>query len=210
MRPELAERTLFLRSFLAHPRQVGAALPTSRRAVRDMLDLADIAAASVVVEFGAGTGVHTTEILARLGTDGRLLAFEIDPRLAGPLAASLSDSRLQVVTDSAENLEAYLDGHRPDVIVSALPFTSLPAQVRRRILERSRQVLPPGGVMLVLQYSPLLQGELRRTFGSVRRRLSLLNVPPAFLFACRPAPAGAGGTGGQGTGGQGTGGQRTA
>jgi phospholipid N-methyltransferase len=41
------------------------------------------------------------------------------------------------------------------------------------------------GVMLVLQYSPFIQRELERLFGSVRRRLSLLNVPPAVLFACR-------------------------
>nr|MBA2429871.1 methyltransferase type 12 [Thermoleophilaceae bacterium] len=34
------ERRRFLRSFLAHPRRVGAVLPTSRRAVRDLLDMA--------------------------------------------------------------------------------------------------------------------------------------------------------------------------
>jgi hypothetical protein len=39
-------------------------------------------------------------------------------------------------------------------------------------------------VALVIQYSPLIQNELRRLFGSVRRRISPLNVPPAFLFAC--------------------------
>ena len=189
MRADIAERSLFLRSFLAHPRQVGAILPTSRRAVRAMLDMADLPAARLVLELGAGTGSHTGEILARLGPEARLLAFEIDPALAGALAAKLRDPRLRVVTDSAEHVEAYLDGARADVVVSAIPFTSLPAPLPATILERARDALRPGGVMLVLQYSPLLQGELRRVFGSVRRRLSLLNVPPAFLFACTvPAP----------------------
>jgi phospholipid N-methyltransferase len=39
--------------------------------------------------------------------------------------------------------------------------------------------------VLVIQYSPLMQPELRKRFGSVRRRMSVRNVPPAFLFACR-------------------------
>jgi hypothetical protein len=43
-------------------------------------------------------------------------------------------------------------------------------------------------VALVIQYSPLIQNELRRLFGSVRRRISPLNVPPAFLFACSLQP----------------------
>src|SRR3954470_23425780 len=82
MRQHLTDRLRFLRAFLAHPRQVGAVLPTSHAAVRDMLDMADIPGAQLVVELGAGTGVQTGEILARLGPDARLLSFEIDPDLA--------------------------------------------------------------------------------------------------------------------------------
>ena len=67
MREHLTDRLRFLRAFLANPRQVGAVLPTSRTAVRDMLDLADVPAADLVVELGAGTGVQTEEVLARLG-----------------------------------------------------------------------------------------------------------------------------------------------
>ncbi len=151
-----------------------------------MLGLAPLGEARCVVELGAGTGPYTGEILRRLGPQGRLLAFEIDPELARGLAGRFSDPRLRVVADSAANLEAHLDGARPDVVVSALPFTSLPATVRTEVLDTARRVLAPDGVMLVLQYSLLVQRELRRRFGSVERRLSPLNVPPAVLFVCRP------------------------
>lgn len=181
----IGERALFLRSFLEHPRLVGAVLPTSRRAVRDMLDLAPVERARHVVELGAGTGVYTREILARLGPGASLLALEIDPRMARELAARMSDARLRVLAESAEQVEAHLDGERADVIVSGLPFTSLPTPVRGAVLAAARRALAPDGTMLVLQYSPLVEGELRRTFGSVTRRISPLNVPPAFLFACR-------------------------
>jgi len=178
-----------LRSFLAAPGRVGAVLPTSRRTVRATLDMAPIAGAACVVELGAGTGPYTREILARLGAYGRLLAFELDPALAGALERDLPDPRLQVIADSAARLEAHLEGQRPDVIVSALPFTSLGTEVRTEILEVARKVLADDGVMLVLQYSPFMQRDLERTFGRVRRSLSPLNVPPAVLFACRPDEA---------------------
>jgi len=65
-----------------------------------------------------------------------------------------------------------------------LPFTSLKSDVRGRILRQVVQALAPEGVALVLQYTPIIQRQLRRLFPSVKRRISPLNVPPAFLFAC--------------------------
>jgi phospholipid N-methyltransferase len=184
MRRNLQERLLFLRSFLAHPRQVGAILPTSRRAVEDMLDMADVPGARCIVELGAGTGSHTGPILARMGPDARLLAFEIDHDLAASLSARFDDPRLSVFPESAESLPERLGGTRPDIVVSALPFTSLPGDTGRRILELTQRSLAPDGVFLVLQYSVFVRKTLQRMFGSVRQRWSPRNVPPAFLFAC--------------------------
>ena len=179
----LTDRLRFLRAFVAHPRQVGAVLPTSRAAVRDMLDLGDVPGADLVVELGAGTGVQTGEILARLAPDARLVSMEIDPGLARLLASRFADPRLQVVRDSAENLDVHLGGKRADVVVSALPYTSLEPDLRRRLLDLLPSMVAPAGTVLVIQYLPLMQGELRRRFGALRRRISPRNVPPAFLFA---------------------------
>ncbi len=114
MRQHLTDPLRFFAAFLANPRQVGAVLPTSRTAVRGMLDLADVPGADLVVELGAGTGVQTGEILARLRPDARLVAVEIDPKLSALLAKRYAgDDRLQVVTDSAEKVTAF----RPEMAV---------------------------------------------------------------------------------------------
>lgn len=190
MRSTLSEQLLFLRAFVAHPRQVGAVLPTSARAVGDMLDMADLGEARLVVELGAGTGSHTGPVLQRLGPQAKMIAFEIDPGMAEALRAKLVDPRLRVVTGSAEDVIEVLAGQRPEMVVSALPFTSLPSGIGRTILERTAGVLAPGGTLLVLQYSPLIARELSRLFATVSRRVCLRNVPPAFLYACRdPRPA---------------------
>jgi phospholipid N-methyltransferase len=184
MRTNISERLLFLRSFLAHPRQMGAILPTSRRAVGDMLDMADVPSARLIVELGAGTGSHTGPILERLAPDARLLAYEIDPALAASLAQRYDDPRLEVIAGSAEDLPSRLGEERPDIVISALPFTSLPGDTGRRILEMTSRTLAPDGVFLVLQYSVFVRKKLHLLFGSIRQRWSPLNVPPAFLFAC--------------------------
>jgi phospholipid N-methyltransferase len=180
----LGDGLRLLRAFATNPRQVGAVLPTSRTAVRAMLDLADVPSARLVVELGAGTGVATRELLARLGPDARLVAVEIDPQLARLLTERLRDPRLQVVVGSAEDLGDHLDGERADVVVSMLPFTSLEAGLRGRLLDQLPRALTPAGTALVIQYSPLVLGELRRRFAGVRIRVTPWNVPPAFLYAC--------------------------
>jgi phospholipid N-methyltransferase len=149
-----------------------------------MLDMADLSSARLVVELGAGTGVYTREILRRIPDEARLLAFEVDEELVQPLSGRMADHRLRVVEDSAENVGEYLNGERADVVVSGLPFTSLPAEVKSRVLRESMKVLVPGGCMLVLQYSPFVRQDLSKLFTDVRLRISPLNVPPAFLFRC--------------------------
>ncbi|TFV49522.1 methyltransferase domain-containing protein [Blastococcus sp. TF02A_35] len=182
---QLTDRLRFLGAFIANPRQVGAVLPTSRTAVRDMLDLADVPGADLVVELGAGTGAQTQEILARMKPGARLVTLEIDPRLAKLLDERFDDPRVQVVCDSAENLDAHLGGAKADVMVSALPYTSLEQRLRQRILDVLPGALAPDGTVVVIQYSPLMLADFRRRFRTVDWRVTPWNVPPAFLFACR-------------------------
>ena len=185
MKRDLQERIRFFRSFLANPRRVGAVLPTSRWAVQDMLDMANLSQARHVAELGAGTGAYTGEILKRLQPDARFLAFEIDPDLAAVISERFNDPRLQVINDSVENIADYLDGAKVDVAVSAIPFTSLPEDAKQNIFRAVAKVLASEGVMVQIQYSTVMQEELTQRFASVRRRLSPLNVTPAFLYACR-------------------------
>lgn len=190
----LRRRLLFARSMVLHPGRVGAVWPTSRFAVRDLLGMADLSRARAVAEFGVGTGVYTEETLRRLPPDATLLAFEVDGAMAGAVEGRLGgDRRLRVIRDSAENVESYLDGAKLDAIVCSLPFTTLPREVTRGVLLAARRSLKPDGRLLVLQYSGAALPELRRHFAPIERRISPLNLPPAFLFSCSvaraPAPA---------------------
>jgi phospholipid N-methyltransferase len=190
-RRRLADAASFWRAFASHPAQVGAVLPTSAPTVSKMLDLAgpdfDWRDAKVIVELGAGTGVYTEQILQRVGPQTQVLTFERDHTLAQRLIARLGPGHpnLTVVDGDAAGLEERLDGRLAPLVVSALPWTSLPAEVRDRLLTMIGRNLAPGGALLTIQYSTHRERDFAEYFGRIGHVWSLRNVPPAALYDLR-------------------------
>lgn len=184
------ERWLFVRRFVAAPRYMGSITPSSRYLVRALIRLADISSARVVVELGPGTGPFTAGLLAGLPEEGRLLCIERDPHLAEHLRRRLPDSRLTVVTGDARTLQQTLGdsglGGQVPLIVSGLPFTSLPAADREAILTAVTRCLTPDGRFLLYQYSQAMRPHLCRHFRRVESRWELRNIPPAVCIRCTP------------------------
>lgn len=182
------ERLLFLRRTLAAPRYSGSITPSSRYLVQTLLCLSDIAATRTAVELGPGTGPFTAGLLERLPAEGKLLCIERDPELADHLRGRFHDPRLTVVTGDAQDLEQHLTDHglegKVPLIVSGLPFTSLPAELREAILSAIVRCLASDGSFLLYQYSYAMRRHLRRYFRQVESRWELRNIPPAVCMRC--------------------------
>ena len=182
------DRATFLRSFLRDWRTIGSVTPSSRFLVDAMLDEVDFGRARRVVEYGPGTGVFTVEALRRLRTDGQLLALDTEAHFIEALRQRLPDPRLIAVPGSAASVErhvAALGWAAADAIISGIPYTAMPAELRTAILRASAAALAPDGLFLAYQYSPYIRPLLGRLYGCVRTRWVALNVPPAFYFVCR-------------------------
>jgi phospholipid N-methyltransferase len=187
-RSRVGQLLVFARSFLRHPRMLGSVVPSSRFLVRHLLDEIQFDRARVLVEYGPGVGPLTTALLARMRPDARLVAFEMNPELAAFLRETVRDPRLHVVETSAEHAPqvlAQLGLPRADHVVSGIPFSTMPADVRRRVVRATRAILRPGGTFLVYQFSRAVLPDLRETFDAVERDFEPLNIPPAQLFYCR-------------------------
>lgn len=179
---------MFARNFLANPRGTGSVIPSSRRLTQLLLADFDWSKASTVVEYGPGTGVVTRALLARLGPEARLFAFEINGDFVAYLRQSITDPRLTVVEASAEDVAAVLAKHglaQCDAAVSSLPFSIMPPRVRLRIIAATGKVLAPGAMLVGYQYSTRWLRELRRGFKHVTVRFEPRNWPPAFVFTAR-------------------------
>jgi len=183
---------LFALNFFRHPKMLGSIVPSSRFLIRQLLEPVDWAQARVIVEYGPGVGVITTEVLRRMGPDAILIAIETNPDFVSYLRDSIKDERLHVVEGSAESVDEILRRYgqsNASYIISGIPFSTIPAPVRERILLKTCEVLKPGGSFLVYQFSSRVLQDLQRIFRYVRRKFEPLNVLPAHLFFCQPDTA---------------------
>ena len=178
---------LFARNFFRHPRMLGSIVPSSRFLIKQLLQPIDWARARVIVEYGPGVGGITAEILRRMRPDAMLIAIETNPAFVSFLRSSFADGRLHVVEASAVAVDEILHqlGHsQASYIISGIPFSTIPAALRERVLRKTCDVLEPGGSFLVYQFSTRVLQDLQRIFRYVRRRFEPLNVLPAHLFFC--------------------------
>lgn len=184
----------FFKTFLGNPLQVGAVLPSGERLCQEITDPIDFATAKVIVEFGPGTGAFTEVLHRRMAPGAKLLALELNPRMAEGIAERFPD--VDLIVDSAEHLRQHLDARgidQVDAIVSGLPFALFPADVQIRILEAAHASLVPGGQFLSFTYYhsfAVPQGKryfarLRRIFSDVEREPVMRNIPPAFVLRAR-------------------------
>ena len=183
---------LFALNFFRHPKMLGSIVPSSRFLIRQLLEPVDWGQARVIVEYGPGVGVITTEVLRRMGPDTMLIAIETNPDFVNYLRDSIKDERLHVVEGSAESVDEILRRYgqsNASYIISGIPFSTIPAPVRDRILLKTCEVLKPGGSFLVYQFSSRVLQDLQRIFRYVRRKFEPLNVLPAHLFFCQPDTA---------------------
>jgi phospholipid N-methyltransferase len=185
-------RLLFARNFFRHPRMLGSIVPSSRFLIKQLLEPINWNRARVIVEYGPGVGGITAEVLRRMRPEARLIAIEMNPDFVSYLRESIRDARLQVVEGSAESVAEILRRFgctSADYIISGIPFSTIPAPLRERILRSTHDALAPGGAFLVYQFSTRVLQDLKRIFGYVARRFEPLNVLPAHLFICQPVSA---------------------
>ena len=174
----------FLIEGLRDIQTVGTIASTSSSTGRRMLRQIDFKTASCIVEMGAGDGVITKEILAKLAPSSKLLAFEVNTRFCLELA-KINDPRLVVIEDSAEKIQEYLLKYgfeKADHVISALPFSSLPLALGESIVTKARDALKKGGLYVQIHYSLHRKSLYQRIFGNVDWEITALNLPPAFLL----------------------------
>lgn len=176
---------LFFKSFLARPKEVGSVIPSSRFMERRIVRCAEIPTARVVVELGPGTGGTTKALLRALPPTATLLAIEINPALAERVRERIQDPRLIVHCGSATELADALEEHdlpAPNVVVSGIPFSTMPPTIGRDVIHAVRQVLAVGGLFVAYQVRDRVAELGTEVFGPPRVEREVRNVPPMRVY----------------------------
>jgi len=178
------DHTIAYLKSLIKDKNVASVTPTSANVVQAICDRLDFGRDVFLVEYGAGTGVFTYEILRRMSPGSKLLAFETNTELATELAKK-NDSRLIVSNQSATEVMTIIKQRKlpsPDYVLSGIPFSFLNTRLRKRLVINTRNALLPGGRFLVYQASWLMKDTIERVFGNCSTESFLRNLPPMFLM----------------------------
>jgi phospholipid N-methyltransferase len=177
----------FFLGFLRQPGVVASVMPSSRYLARRLADPQLLARARSVVELGPGTGVVTRAMLEVLPPDARLLAIEVNEDFAAMLRTE-EDRRLIAHCGSAAQLREAVALHalpQPEVVVSGIPFSTMPPALGRHILQQVWSCLAPGGHFVAYQLRRHVAVLGRDLFGVPASRLEMRNVPPVRVFDWR-------------------------
>jgi phosphatidylethanolamine/phosphatidyl-N-methylethanolamine N-methyltransferase len=179
----LNDTTLFLQSWLAHPKRTAAVAPSSRSLANAMARWLPPNGDGYVLELGPGTGAVTQALINRGLAQERLIAIEKNPKMARVLRERFP--RAHVITGDACCLDRLLQRHlrpvgRVDAVISSLPLRHFPPAEAERLARKIRAILQPGGRWV--QYSYHLGEERPRGtnyFHLITSDVIWLNLPPA-------------------------------
>jgi len=163
--------------------QVGTLVRSSGHLVDSLLASVDFENARLIVEFGAGSGCVTRELLRRMRTDARLYSFELNAVFYEEIN-SIKDARLTAVHGCATQAVEMLEAGSVDCVVSGLPMGNFGMRTKLGVLGTVLTVLKPHGHFSQFQYSLLDYRLMRRHFDSVNLGYTPFNFPPAFVYRC--------------------------
>lgn len=167
---------------------LGSVVPSSRFLIQRISDRINWDRARVVVEYGPGVGNVSQHFLSRLHPNGRLILVEMNEEFVFLLRQRFHDPRVTVVHGSAANVRNILLAlgiANADYIVSGIPYTTIPAVLRRRILRESRDMTSASGQVIVYQFMRTIERELRACFDQVEDEFEARNFPPARVWYCK-------------------------
>ena len=181
------ETWAFFSAFLKAPRVVASVVQSSSRLERRIVRRADLALSNRIVEFGAGTGGLTRSILSTMNPHARLLVIERTPEFVHFLER-IDDTRLDIVAGCASNIGEELRQREwpgADVVVSGIPFSTMPQDLAIAIASAVYRALRPGGKFIAYQISARVADFANPHLGDPEIEFELLNVPPIRVFTWR-------------------------
>lgn len=190
------EHIKFLTEFIRRPQNTGAIAPSSEALARTIVEDVGLEDASLVVEYGPGSGAFTGRIVRALPEDAEFLAFENNIRMHAEVTEQFPG--VDVIHDSIINAPAVLEERgfereSVDTIVSGLPWASFGEPLQESLLEVTFELLRPGAKFttfayvhgLVLPSGRRFRKKLEAHFSRVdRSEIVWANLPPAFVYRC--------------------------
>ncbi len=186
IKSSIKEGAVFFKNAMANPKQVAYVLPSSPWLVKQVARVADLAHAKRIIELGPGTGGTTRAILNEMSDDARLVSVEINNKFIAHMQKTIQDDRLVITDQGAQNLPVILKTqgwNAADVIISGIPFTTLPKGLDQEIIKGIYDALKPGGRFLAYQLRDHVSKLAKPLFGPYTfKKVEYKNLPPMRIY----------------------------
>ncbi|MFT4567180.1 MAG: phospholipid N-methyltransferase [Saprospiraceae bacterium] len=164
-------------------RTSGALYETSRKVEIEITSHISDKPNQVYIEFGLGHGNITREILSKMHESSVLYSFEVNEDFCNHVKEEIKDKRLRIINDSAERLGDHVD-QQVSGIVSSLPLTIIPKEMRYVILDVTFKILEAGGYYSQILYSKRMLKRFIKIFDEVNV-IKNINIPMEYIHHCR-------------------------
>jgi len=189
-------KKLFLKKCITKYRETGAILPSSKFLAKKMITKEDIEKSEVIVELWAGSGSFTEYIfkyfeeykLNNKNTSKKIFIIEKDIDFYNVLLKKFPEySNIIYNIDllDIEDLMINNDVKNIDLIISWLPFKSLPKEIFDfLVLEFLPKFINNTTKFIQFSYFSNFMNILSKYFKNIDKKRCLLNIPTAYIFTC--------------------------
>ena len=136
MKQKLKTSIAFAKNLLT----TGAISETSRIAEVEICKYIPKEDHKIIVEFGMGHGNITREILNTISPTSKLYAFEVNKDFCKHVSETISDERLIIINDGAENLKKHIT-RNIDSVISTIPFSFFGKEKGLAIIQDAHDLL---------------------------------------------------------------------
>ena len=186
VRNSLKDSALFLKHAIKSPMQVAYFMPSSPWLIEQVAKCAHLHDAKHIMELGPGTGGTTKGILKYMRDDASLISVEINQKFIDHMEKTIDDKRLSISNKGAQNLTEIMQDHdwdSADVIISGIPFSTLPKGMDRAIMQSIYDSLKPGGIFLAYELRDHASKLAVPFFGDhTFKKVEFKNFPPMRIY----------------------------
>ncbi len=132
-----------IRTSLAYTKNLfvtGALTQTSRNVEVEICRYVPKEEGKTIIEFGMGHGNITREILNNMAPNSKLYAFDVKKSFCDYVRKTISDNRLIIINDGAENLKKHIKGD-VDAVIASIPFSFFSKEKGLGIIQDAHDVL---------------------------------------------------------------------
>ncbi len=184
----------FLNQSVRHFKEIGSVAPDSSACINSLVNPIPFNSAKLILEYGAGSGAVTGEILKRKEPGSTFISFEKNKIFYNHLRNNFKGKKVFIVNEDAFNsrnilLRYGVQGGSVDCIISTLPWSSL--KFEELLMNEILPLLKEGGIFIQYMYTLsvlkgiLLRPILKRHFSQIDLDFVFFNIPPALVYTCR-------------------------